>query len=389
MNLSSSPLARRLSVAAGALALVLVTGSSASAADHGRQLRADRPGAERALRSAESLAGGRGVHRGRELSPALASLSARMPALSPADRADANALLARPTDPGQTGQPGGPYTVPATYAWSSHFCFHWVTTTADAPSLADANHNDFPDYVEQLADVFETVWTAEHDDLGWRLPKSDDARGGCDDNGDLGLTDVYVKDIGKLGLYGYASPDADQPTGDSTRYAYLVMDNDYSKQEFPRYDDPLKPLEVTAAHEYNHVLQYAYDILQDKWMFESTATWMEDKVYPDINDYHQYMTSWSQLSQEPITAPDDAKIYGSAVFNHWIDDAWGEDVVRRAWERSTALDDFAPAAYDAALREAHGPGFSYDLMDLAASTAEWQLDDARVHEGAAFPEMKR
>ena len=57
------------------------------------------------------------------------------------------------------------------------------------------------------------------------------------------------------------------------------MDNDYDADEFPNYTDPLAPMQVTAAHEYNHVLQYGYDALQDTWMFESTATWAEDKVF--------------------------------------------------------------------------------------------------------------
>ena len=96
-------------------------------------------------------------------------------------------------------------------------------------------------------------------------------------------------------------------------------------------------MKVTAAHEYNHVVQYDYDALQDKWMFESTATWMEEKVFPEVDDYHQYMTPWSQLSTMPITrfsrqAGD--KVYGSAVFNHWIGDRYGAETIRRAWELS-------------------------------------------------------
>ena len=395
MNLSFSPHARRLSVAAGALSLMLAAGSPALAADHATQLRSDRPGAERALRGAESLARGSGVRDGRELTPALATLAARLPALSPADRAAASQLLARPTDPNQTGQPGGPYTVPDVQAYSQHYCYHWVTSTADAPSLADVDGDGFPDYIADLADTFETVYAREHKwpadgGLGWAEPKSDGARGGCDWNGEQGLTDVYVKDIGKLGLYGYAAPDPDQPDGDNSRYAFLVMDDDYSPAEFPGYEnDPLAPLKVTAAHEYNHVLQDNYDIWQDKWMFESTATWMEEKVYPEIDDYHQYLNGWSQLSTMPITLHDARKEYGSAIFNRWLDDGYGEDIVRRAWERSAALGSFAPGAYDAAIREANGPGFSYELIDLAASSAEWQASDSDVHEGATFPEMAR
>src|SRR4051812_34545756 len=124
-------------------------------------------------------------------------------------------------------------------------------------------------------------------------------------------------------------------------------------------------------------------------MFEATATWMEEKVYPDIDDYHQYLTGWSQLSTMPMTLHDPRKEYGSAIFDRWLDDGYGEETIRRAWERSAALDSFAPGAYDAAIREAGGPGFSYELIALAASSAEWQSSNSGVHEGATFPPMKR
>ena len=351
MTLASSPLLRRLPVAAGLLLAGLLAASPAQAAsDRGERLRADRPGAERALRQASAIARGTGVADGRELTPALASVYGRAEALSPGDREAAEQLLARPTD-GTPGQPGGPYTVPATEAWSAHFCFHWVESTDDAPPGVDGNPATIPDHVYDVADVFETVYKRENLDetkggLGWREPISDDDRGDCGDT--LGLTDVYLKDLGKLGLYGYAAPDPGQDT--QSPYAFLVMDDDYAEYG---YKDPADPLKVTAAHEYNHVLQYAYDVFQDKWMFEST------------------------------------EVYGSAVFNRWLDDEYEESIVRRAWELSINQGSFAPGAYDKAIREYHGPGFSYELANFAGSTAEWRTAAAGVHEGARFPDVKR
>src|SRR5947208_1589602 len=105
--------------------------------------------------------------------------------------------------------------------------------------------------------------------------------------------------IGPSQIFGYSAPDPGQRT--NSQSAYLVMDNDYRQSEYPRYSSPLPPMEVTAAHEYNHVLQFGYDVLQDTWLFESTAVWMEDKVYDDVNDYLSYLTPWAQLSQVPIT----------------------------------------------------------------------------------------
>jgi len=388
MNLVSSPLLRRLPVAAGVLLVGLLAVSPAQAAsDRAARLRADVPGAERALRQASELARGDGVERGRELTPALASVFGRSDALSGDDREAADALLARPTDD-TPGQPGGPYTAPSTEAANAYFCFHWVESGDDAPPGSDGNLNTIPPYIQEVANVFGEVIQREHGDLDWIEPISDEALGGCTWDGKQGRTDVYLKDLGKLGLYGYAAPDAGQ--GDTQHpYAFLVMDDDYAEYG---YDDPMDPLEVTAAHEYNHVLQYAYDVLQDKWMFESTATWMEEKVFPDVDDYHQYVGPWAQLSAMPITRFDRAngdKVYGSAVFNRWLDDEYDETIVRRAWELSINQDSFAPGAYDKAIREYHGPGFSYELANFAASTAEWKSAGAGVHEGAAFPDVKR
>ncbi len=158
------------------------------------------------------------------------------------------------------------------------------------------------------------------------------------------------------------------------------------------------PLQVTAAHEYNHVLQFGYDVLQDAWMFESTAVWMEDRVYDEINDYLSYLDAWSQLSPIPITQfnsadpqdPGNSKVYGSGVWNRWLDERYGPDVVRDAWESSlrTSPPSFAPGAYDAALRtRGVGGGFIEAFTRFVAETAEWRT--ANFHEGELFPDMRR
>ncbi len=66
-----------------------------------------------------------------------------------------------------------------------------------------------------------------------------------------------------------------------------MLDNDYARQ-FPT-DTPLENLRVTAAHEYFHAVQFAYDAFEDAWFMEATATWAEDELYTDINDNLQYL----------------------------------------------------------------------------------------------------
>jgi hypothetical protein len=382
--LPSSRVTGRVSAPALATLLVLVLAVPVGAQGQSTTHRE----AKRVLDRAEALAEGRGVRTGRELSVALAELAARRPALSRTDREQADQLLARPTDAGESGQPGGPYSAAARVLKSCalHFCIHWVDSSADAPPAENADAcPDTPDYVEIMRRSFEQSYATENVQLGWRAPVSD---------GDLGgdaKTDVYVKDIGAQGIYGYAATDPGQ--SGRSRHAFQVMDNDYSPAEF-EYDDPLVPLQVTAAHEYNHILQYAYDTLQDIWMFESTATWAEDKVFDDANDWHFYMPSWRDQPGQPLTdagdneppASDDLKMYSTAIWNHWLERRYGADVVRRAWEVSIAGGGFAPGAYDTAIREQApaGVGFAEVFAEFAAATAEWRAPDSGIHEGAEF-----
>jgi hypothetical protein len=345
-----------------------------------------------------ALLDGRGVARGRDVTLLLKQLALKLPSLTGAERKSAVRLLTRPT-PGQGGSNELEYQTNEEKPFcSDHFCVHWVKTTEDAPPLTDSNHDGVPDYVETMSQVFEHVYAVENVQLGWKPPKSDGTRG-CAANAPSncpGKTDVYVKEVGSQGIYGYSAPDPGQKS--YHQFAYLVMDNDYNAAQFPSYGgDPLKPMEVTAAHEYNHVLQFNYDTAQDTWMFESTATWMEDRVYTDVNDYLQYLTSWAQMTFVPLTyaasSADDplqVKVYGDVVWNRWLQAHFGDDTIRDAWasSRSTKPQSFAPGAYNASLR-ARGSTFYSSFATFAADTAEWRAANTAFAEGATFPDVDR
>jgi hypothetical protein len=351
------------------------------------------------LRKAASARTGGAGKRGAEVTPLLKDLALALPALSGAERRRALSLLARPTI-GQGGSGELEYSVPehSPALCSDHFCVHWVDSGRDAPPLADSDNNGIPDYVQTMDAVFEHVYQVENVDLGWRPPKSDGTRGcarGAPPNC-AGKTDVYIKEVGSQGIYGYSAPDPQQRS--YAQSAYLVMDNDYSATQFPRYGgDPLQPMEVTAAHEYNHVLQFAYDTTQDTWMFEATAVWMEDRVYTDVNDYLQYLTPWSQMTFVPLTYfstdggdPLNVKVYGDAVWNRWIDKRYGPDAIRDAWaaSRTTTPQSFAPAAYEASLA-ARGTSFFKAFTSFATATAEWRDANSPFDEGSTFPTVVR
>jgi hypothetical protein len=325
-----------------------------------------------------------------EPTPLLRELAVRLPSLHGSERRQAEALLARPTDGDNDPQIDG-YTVPeATPYCTEHFCFHWVTSTADAPNLTDANANGIPDYVDNAAGVAEDSYSVEVGQLGWRAPKSD---------GD-GKTDVYLKQLGGSGIYGYSAPDPEQQLPDDhTLYGYIVIDNDFQLSEFPGYASPTVPLEVTLAHEFNHILQFNYDAIQDTWMLESTAVWMEGMVYPEAFDYLQYLPGWVQLWQLPLTTfstdPNDrnnVKVYGSAVWEKFLAARFGPDVVRHAWEVSTSTDpeSFAVGAFDSSIRDQiGGSDFPTQFTLFAADSAEWQAQNSGFPEGSHYLDVVR
>ena len=357
----------------------------------------ERQAAEDALADAQRLADGHGIRTGRELTTALLEVARRRGALSRSDRTEADSLLGRPTDPGDTLQTAGPYTVPEqTPACSDHFCVHWVrdAPTGDQPSNVntDTDGDTIPDYVEWVVDASEASYAKEITDLGWQPPKSDGLLGGNP------KTDIYIKDLNPgsaKGLYGYANTDS--PQSGRSRYGFVVVDNDYNDFEFGgRYSgDPRPAIDVTVAHEFNHVLQFNYDMAQDGWMYEATATWMEDKVFPAVDDYLIYVGDWIDVPELPLTTADGSKEYGSAVWNHWLDGAFGEDTIRDAWAGSASPANtvdgggFAPQAFDSAIKGHGGAGFQQAFGEFAMASSTWDVPDSGFHEGGLYGDVHR
>lgn len=329
--------------------------------------------------------------------PALASgpdLAQAFPALSSPFQKPFVAPQPRPTEARQrpTDDPDpnrNAYSVPEaprSPACSPFFCVHWVAEGLDAPSLDDADGDGVPDYVRQVIEVAERVHTVENEKLGWREPKSDGRKGGGKSK-----TDIYLSQIGGA-LFGYAAPDRGQIEKEHRiprrLHGYLVLDNDYSPFEFPG-TKPLQDLQVTIAHEYNHILQFGYDAFQDPWFAEASATWMEDQVFNGIDDYLRYVRRWVQRFDTPLTTAS-IKEYGSAVWNQWLARRYGPQLVRKAWARAihTRPGGFSVAVYEAAIRAAGGSDFSRDFSRFAAAVAEWRTG-AGFREGRRFPDMPR
>ena len=377
----------------GALAplLVCLCLASPSAAAEGH--------AEAVLAEAEALLGPEAAppaEPSEDITFVLAELAAVAPQLEGDDRRTARALLARPDD-FEDDRYGDGFNSPEADEsphCSANFCVHWV----DAPGDPDSpNPTDtggvvgVPDFVEETLASADESYSTENTTLGWTEPLSDGSRGGVGP----GLTDAYLIDTNGA-YFGYASPDEGQGQAVS-KFGYLVLDED--NEEFA--DDELTELEAlqaTMAHEYAHVLQFTYDsqvARGDLWMLESVATWMEEQVYPTINDYLRYTPSYAASTTVPLTKNDGGlRIYGAALWNHFLSEAQGPGVVRDAWED---IDVVTPAhlsagAYDSALG---GDGASpFDALGeeyaaFAASSAEWRAASSPYPDPAGLTDAAR
>ena len=352
----------------------------------------DRGEAERALDRAEALfaSGGAATQSApaaaagsRDATAIMRDLAVALPALERSDRRRAGAIMARPDELGDPDNFGK--EAPDSPVCDANFCVHWSESGSAAPSDADSDANGTPDYIEEVVEATATSYAVENGSLGWRDAVSDGTLGARKGRGGDGQVDVYVTSLGR-GLFGYATPDFFERG--RSRAAYLVIDNDYKGFG----GSPLELMRATIAHEYNHILQFAYDTLQDLWMFESTATYMEEQVFPDIDDYLNFLPSFASGSLRPMATESrrDSKVYGSAVWNHWLSGRYGDGVIREAWEVSPHVKpkDFAVAAYESAIATASGPSFSQEFASFAAATAEWNSSPA-FPDSAFYPEMRR
>jgi hypothetical protein len=354
------------------------------------------PAAEQALEQATALLTGTTDDLGAATSGttdatlALLELREQLPQLSAADRKSARALMARPDGSGNTSNDTatgamwdragkstcttsggvlglGGSNVPNTS--SDPFCVHWVSDSSSRHYATDAA-------VTETVDILRQVWGTEVGSMGYRAPLSDGARGGTDNQ-----LDVYLADTagdGGAGYFGYAVPE-DDPQASA---GYLVLENDFAEFANPA-STATELRQVTAAHEFFHLVQFAYDSYEGSWLMESTATWMEEQVYPDVDDNRNYIQLGSLhrpwLSLDTLNGGAE---YGTWVFHELYTRSLGDGVVRRVWDyAATQLGDNARPSLNAALSEA-GWNLTHAFRMFGGASLAPSLF---LPEGAAYP----
>ncbi len=362
--------------------------------------------ADRALTAVEAAFEGRGGGAGShehgtptsadgastDVTMLLLELRRRLDGLSAGERRTAERYFARPTDGNEDfGANYGARARPTSDCAqaprrSPRFCVHWARRTADAPPSGDRDRDGIPDQVETTRAVVSQVWRRTVTRGGYRAPLRDGSRGG---NGKL---DVYLADIGDAGVFGYCA--TERKVSGNARYGYCVLDDDYSRDQFGT-NTPLANLKVTAAHEFFHAVQFAYDAFDDPWFMESTATWIEDEIYDGVNDNRYYLAN-SPLSFPARPLDLDRRslhVYGSWIWWRYLTERFpgarktGLPVlVRTVWRAADSADTTRPNLYSLRALEKVLTARGQQISQLygSFSTAN-RRPGAFYEEGSAYP----
>jgi hypothetical protein len=217
-----------------------------------------------------------------------------------------------------------------------------------------------PAYVLKAAQYFERAYAYYADTLGMRMPDSNlSGEFGRPSKGrfSVDILDITAIHPAYTETYGLTTP----PPSDTAYGAPILLENDFiyggtwngtqmvnGKPIRPVYNQETlhdysveweKGLAVTIPHEYYHAIQFKYTSKlltrgYHAW-YELSATGMEERFAPDVNDYLQYL--WQVIpktgSVSLLTPPPSGENYANGIFHIYLTHVLGRDFDVALWER--------------------------------------------------------
>ena len=268
---------------------------------------------------------------------------------------------------------------------SGHFKVHYSLVGAGAVDDTDDDGNGVPDYVDITAAVLDSVWAIQVEQMGYPPPLSDIGFGGGDER------DVYIVELGNAGVYGFTYP---EDSSGFTTYSYMELDNNYTDPLY-RETKGLDALRVSIAHEFFHMIHFTYyQGNETGWWREASATWIEDVIYPEVDDYLQYVPSFLLTTHRALDERQrggDFRVYGLSLFAHFVDQRYGPDLIRGIWSRIGGSRSGSLEQYDRALRDGARVGLDAAVSEFALwnyFTGERQREGRFYAEGDKYVEVR-
>ena len=292
--------------------------------------------------------------------------------------------------PGPSEQNGRPIKQRNILTPGGHFRVHFDTEGENAVAPRDLNGNNIPDYIDSVAFYLEYAWQVEVVEMGYAPPPPDNRGPGPE-------VDVFICNL-SLQFYGGAQTDNNNVIGQNpTRvHGYLVLDNDYVG--YPAR--PMAALRVTTAHEFHHIIEFSayrtalapYSSISQFSLYEATATWMEEKVHPDVDDWRQYVEELLQNPQNygfsTHNTGDFTTGYGHMLYITYLERKYGPDVIREIWEEFRTRESF-PAIDAVLMRRDFNLSRSYcEFGEWSYYTGYRARDTSLLKEAPGLPALR-
>lgn len=252
---------------------------------------------------------------------------------------------------------------------TQHFQFEFSDVVGDQ---TDSDGDGIADIIEVVAEAAEDSWGIVIDDLNYEEPNEDGSLliVILDDN------DEYLSS-GALGITSLLS----------NGNPYVAID--------PWMSDSY--LQVTMGHEFFHAVQFGYDpsfaySYQGINFAEATATWVEDILFDDVNDYALYIPEFLDYIDYSIFASivPTASLYeyGMNIWPRFLSEYYNNGVIKDVWETyfDSSIDfDSDLKLYEAVKEVVRGEGG--DLEEVFQEFTLWNLNLDSYEEGDIYSEV--
>lgn len=227
---------------------------------------------------------------------------------------------------------------------TQHFDLWYTLSGTNAVDPTDVSPaNGIPDYIDRAATYAEQSYDFLVNQLGYLKPPTTALHP---------RTPMYFINTGAFGYTDFAFFEGD------TQGPVALNAIHHTMQGLRSNDDPegsiLGALKVTIVHEFFHAVKASYDWSVDLnfgfWWDESTSTWSEDELYPQVNDYLWYLcysfsecSAWLAQTTIPLNSPvPGLHRYGGALLAKFFTEShthpefqkftFGRNIIRETWE---------------------------------------------------------
>ncbi len=192
---------------------------------------------------------------------------------------------------------------------SGIFRLHYQTEGADSvwSDETGIGPEGVPDYIVKAAQYADSSYRYQVEQLGYADPLDQSV---CGDSilPRMHLRFGDIRDGSGNKVFGYFNPSSPDTLFINSTFddpGFQNNDNEESSYKGTIKNEILGALKVTIAHELKHAIQYATNCLSgDAGSFEWTemdATMMEDVVFPNVNDYRNYIQGSAGIFGNPQT----------------------------------------------------------------------------------------